>query len=501
MKKFFALVLALVMAMSVATVAWGVDDATKAVQDALDAATSGTTIQLEAGVNYGTLYIRPTKSNGTVMYCSDGGLSDTNIHEYTTTNAAEFIAHRAETGYHYTPDYTTTLSNVTIVGAEGATVAGFVITSGHKVGPAHDYVLDKDCDAGSAYYSTLYISNLTFKNVNFTGKVDINTSDADTAYDGVTFDGCTFTTGGTASSNGQAIRYYNESNNGNVKNIVVNDCTFTTCYQGVYVQNVNGITVTDSTFNTTGHNAIAMQGTAVDLKNVVIAENTFNNIGDRVIRFGGVGADSNIAINNNIMENCGDENGELIKPVSVENGATVNLESNYWAGNDVSTAVVGFTAPTTAGITGGTWDTDVSAYLAAGYELFDDGNGNFTAEKAYNISFNTNGGSGSMADVTVAVGEYTLPANGFTAPEGKQFKGWSVNGVEKKVGDKITITADTEVKALWKSVGGGYYVPVSPSTNQLVQSADTFDGGIALAVSTSLLSVTGSALLLRKRED
>ena len=45
-----------------------------------------------------------------------------------------------------------------------------------------------------------------------------------------------------------------------------------------------------------------------------------------------------------------------------------------------------------------------------------------------------------MADVTGISGKYTLPANGFTAPAGKQFKAWSVGGVEKVVGDKITVT-------------------------------------------------------------
>ena len=43
----------------------------------------------------------------------------------------------------------------------------------------------------------------------------------------------------------------------------------------------------------------------------------------------------------------------------------------------------------------------------------------------YTVSFNANGGTGTMADVTgVPAGAYTLPANGFTAPAGKQFKGW-----------------------------------------------------------------------------
>ena len=67
----------------------------------------------------------------------------------------------------------------------------------------------------------------------------------------------------------------------------------------------------------------------------------------------------------------------------------------------------------------------------------------------YTVSFAANGGTGSMADVTGISGEYTLPANGFTAPEGKQFKAWSVNGSEKAVGDKITVTADTTLTAVW----------------------------------------------------
>ena len=70
----------------------------------------------------------------------------------------------------------------------------------------------------------------------------------------------------------------------------------------------------------------------------------------------------------------------------------------------------------------------------------------------YTVSFDANGGTGSMADVTGISGEYTLPANGFTAPAGKQFKAWSVNGVEKAVGDKITVTANTTVTAVWEDI-------------------------------------------------
>ena len=70
----------------------------------------------------------------------------------------------------------------------------------------------------------------------------------------------------------------------------------------------------------------------------------------------------------------------------------------------------------------------------------------------YSVSFNNNGGTGEMASVPVVENDtYELPACGFTAPTGYEFKCWSVNEVEKAVGDEITITADTTVKAVWKA--------------------------------------------------
>ena len=57
-----------------------------------------------------------------------------------------------------------------------------------------------------------------------------------------------------------------------------------------------------------------------------------------------------------------------------------------------------------------------------------------------------------MADVTGVSGEYTLPANGFTAPAGKQFKAWSVGGVEKAAGDTITVNANTTITAIWEPI-------------------------------------------------
>ena len=70
----------------------------------------------------------------------------------------------------------------------------------------------------------------------------------------------------------------------------------------------------------------------------------------------------------------------------------------------------------------------------------------------FTVSFDANGGTGTMADVTVNEGNYKLPACGFTAPEGKQFKAWSVNGKEYAAGKTIKVTADVTVKAVWEDI-------------------------------------------------
>ena len=91
----------------------------------------------------------------------------------------------------------------------------------------------------------------------------------------------------------------------------------------------------------------------------------------------------------------------------------------------------------------------------------------FSAAKTYTVSFDANGGSGTMADVTGVLGDYTLPENGFTAPDGKQFKAWSVDGKEKAVGDKITVTADTTVKAVWETL------PATPADYDILNGANS----------------------------
>ena len=288
----------------------------------------GKTLVLSAGT-YGKLELgRATKYAGSNTDYYIGGVSEENKKTYE-----EFVSIKNSGTWSKSAYYVRNMSNVTLKAADGAavSVAGLVASSGHVYGEVYDYVLDKAYTSGSAYYLSQKLENITIEGITFTAKTEFATSSADTVIDGVTFKNCTFNIENTASGN-QALRYYNEINNGNVKNLTVDNCAFNTCYQGVYTQKINGVTVKNCMFDTTAHNAIAVQSynEAVNHKAVVITGNTFTNIGDRIIRFGDVGADTQITIQNNTATYSGDKNGQVIKAESLAEGVTYNISGNNW---------------------------------------------------------------------------------------------------------------------------------------------------------------------------
>ena len=72
--------------------------------------------------------------------------------------------------------------------------------------------------------------------------------------------------------------------------------------------------------------------------------------------------------------------------------------------------------------------------------------------KYITISFDPNGGTGTMKPMRVKVGVgYTLPECTFTPPEGKEFAGWlAVNGNVYPAGHDVFSTYDQSLKATWK---------------------------------------------------
>ena len=72
--------------------------------------------------------------------------------------------------------------------------------------------------------------------------------------------------------------------------------------------------------------------------------------------------------------------------------------------------------------------------------------------KYITISFDPNGGTGTMKPMRVKAGvDYTLPKCTFTPPEGREFAGWlAVNGTVYPAGTKVISSYDQSFKATWK---------------------------------------------------
>ena len=91
----------------------------------------------------------------------------------------------------------------------------------------------------------------------------------------------------------------------------------------------------------------------------------------------------------------------------------------------------------------------------------------------YTVSFNANGGTGSMLDKTEQLGGYVLPECGFTAPTGKQFKCWaegSASGTQYAQGVEYDVTANVTFYAVWENI---------PVTNYTITATAGANGTIS----------------------
>ncbi|MBR3885714.1 MAG: InlB B-repeat-containing protein, partial [Clostridia bacterium] len=92
-------------------------------------------------------------------------------------------------------------------------------------------------------------------------------------------------------------------------------------------------------------------------------------------------------------------------------------------------------------------------------------------------TFNANGGTGTMSPVEYA-GTYTLPTCTFTAPTGKQFKGWSTSANGNVIeGTTINITADTELFAIWEDT---QTPPINPDEPEQPQKPEDTNKGLGV---------------------
>ena len=71
----------------------------------------------------------------------------------------------------------------------------------------------------------------------------------------------------------------------------------------------------------------------------------------------------------------------------------------------------------------------------------------------YTVTFNANGGTGTMDASENLYGTFTIPENGFTAPEGKQFKGWAYAADGEIISETgFDVHKDTILYAIWEDI-------------------------------------------------
>lgn len=322
---------------------------TENAQYALDGAygsIDGMTIEFSAGIYPQLIFGRPNKYPGSHTIYRHGNFGNDPM------SYEEFVAYKSQSTWTEGCMYERIISNVTFTAENGAVLTGMSYNAGAHIygssaeSPAYDYVLDKGTPTvGSCYYHKLVASNIVYEGITFQ-KVDayrpleISSSSAISVIDGVTVSNCKFIGTGTASTVGQAIRFYTENQSGAagtegkvVRNLVVKNTTIDNFHQGIYTNGAYGVTVEGCTISNTGHNAIALQSisAAVNLGQVKILSNTFTNIGDRIIRIGNVAAGSSFTITDNVATDSGDDHGQVLKAETlVDEGITYNIRNNNW---------------------------------------------------------------------------------------------------------------------------------------------------------------------------
>ena len=282
-------------------------NSTETAQAALDNATDGDVIYFAAG-NYDRLYFRQNAN---------------------TTEVLNSNAH---------PNYKRTLKDVTLITKGNGTVNvdGIKLNVGHVYNDAYNYVTDKVVSAGqNAYYSYFDVTNLTIKGFNFTAGIYIAADSNATSNPLLNLDGlyvlnCTMTgTDNTANTTYNKLMQIGNGDN-TLKNIVVEGCTVTNVFQGLYVYGDVELTIKNSTFDNLGHNVLNTSG-----GEVLVLGNTIKNCNsDRIFRLSGLDATDSITYENNtILNSTGDENGELFKVSDSDANATIVFTGNTVDGN------------------------------------------------------------------------------------------------------------------------------------------------------------------------
>ena len=148
-------------------------------------------------------------------------------------------------------------------------------------------------------------------------------------------------------------------------------------------------------------------------------------------------------------------------------------------------------APDLSALTTYRWRSAESDPYTVGNLLWAKDAGYLEIIQTLSVSFDPNGGSGSMDPVTVDYGTtYLFPENGFTAPEGKRFAHWAIDSLDGDTtavpGGGLTIFQGTTAYAVWEDIpassggGGG-----GGRTSYAVSTGKTGNGTLSLSDTTA----------------
>jgi len=295
-------------------------------QAALDNAVPGTTIYLTPGVNYGTLYMRPS--------------ANTDV-----TREVDWV------GNNYRYETYSRFENLTIAGAKGATIDAIQIEGGVYYNTEHS-----QADTYPIMLSLIELRNVVIDGVTFTGKGGydpqghgnvINLSEQNIKVDGLTLKNCVLN-----SEDNNARLIYRTGRTDHVhtytyggetyefvpdmKDITVTGCTFNGGYMGLELRETENVTITNNIFNVSDRNILLPVNSGCTYSGTItITGNTSYYAKERFVRMSGAG-DANVVIKDNTLIGYMSADADYIK-VTDANGTPV-IENNVLAPVSVSSA-------------------------------------------------------------------------------------------------------------------------------------------------------------------
>ena len=414
MKKVLATILALVMALALCSVSWADATEVKTEEELTTAVSNGGEIKLGANITLTSMLTIPADKtvtldlNGLSITSAGKVIKNNGILTITDTKGGGKIISTGNTAVGVGDNSKTTIKTAIIESVEGAVITGYATGATINIEDGIFSASDNAVVAGNGN----------------------RTNEA----------GAERTVGNTINISGGTF-------NGQIKTP-----TYVAC--GIYAPWKDTIKVTGGTFNITGGAGIVARAGSVSVSNATI--NTTGNATGKV-------GDSRVVVPCSAIV----FDSEAAYP-ALTNTSAISVESGTFTSEADAISVVkpeGEGAVERVAVTGGTFSTDVTEYLAEGKILQKNGD-TYTAV--------TNSG--------ITSGTYTAKP---TVPDGYK------------------VVENTDGTFTVEKVGGYYYYQptTDTKTTDTKGSPKTFDAGIALYVGMALTSAAGVAFVGKKRED